>query len=186
MKNLQDIITESLQELYHFTNASNLMNIIKDDTWIASIDDTINGDELYISTTRSKYAGTGYPTQLIDNNNIIRIVFDGNKLNSKFKIKPIDKMKGKKLAMKSHWDKLRPGMWEQNKNYIMQQGNVEAEDRVYVKEKEIKNIHKYIKSIHIDLSNLDNKYLNPIKDYCELHNIELRKYGNTKKFNLGS
>lgn len=183
MKSLSCYITESLQELYHFTNAGNLINIIKDDEWVSSMEE--NG-EMYISTTRSKNASTGYATQLIDETNIVRIVFDGQKLNSKFKIKPVDKMRGKWQAIKANWNKCDPEVWNQNKENIMKQGNVESEDRVFVHDETIPNIHKYIKSIHINLENINSEYINPIEDYCNKYDIEFRKYKNTKKFNLGN
>ena len=183
MKPLSNYILESMQELYHFTNAYNLVAIMKDDEWIASIgDDDENEDQTYISTTRSKNASTGYPTQLMDDTNIVRVVFDGNKLNSKYKIKPIDRMNGKKWAIKSNWD---DDTFELNKSEILKQGNVEAEDRVYVNSNKISSIHKYIKSIHINLSNIDNKYIKTISEYCKKYDIELKRYKNHSEFNLG-
>lgn len=184
MKELKDYILESMQELYHFTNASNLVAIMKDDTWVSSIDYTDDYQEYpYISTTRMKYAGTGYPTQLIDDTNVVRVVFDGSKLNSKYKIKPVDKMGGKRWAIKANWSD--PERFELNKSEILKQGNVEAEDRVYVTSEEIKGIHKYIKAIHINLSNIENKYIKEIREYCQKYDIELKRYKNFSEFNLG-
>jgi hypothetical protein len=155
------------------------MGIIKNDSWISSQDDD---DTMYISTTRMKFGGTGYPTQLWDDKNIVRIVFDGRVLNSKFKITPVDKMKGKKMSLKSSYP---DGVFDLYKSEILKQGNVEAEDRVIVNSQEIPNVHKYIKSIHVSLDNLDNKYIQPFRDYCKKFNIELREYNTTNEFNLG-
>lgn len=178
MKQLKDYILESMQELYHFTNAYNLVNILKDDTWIASND---YDKELYISTTRMRNANLGYPTELIDDTNMVRVVFDGAKLNSKYKIKPVDKMKGKWMAIKANW--AEPDSFD--KYFDRHQTNVEAEDRVFVNTEKILGVCKYIKEIHINLSNIENKYLNDIIKYCRKHNIELKKYKNYSDFNLG-
>lgn len=54
MISLTDYILESMHELYHFT-AYNLVDIMKDDEWIASIgDDDENKDQTYIPTTSIK------------------------------------------------------------------------------------------------------------------------------------
>ena len=180
MQSLTNFINESLYELYHFTNAGNLIGIIEKDEWVCSVDDN---DEIYISTTRSKNGGTGYPTQLIDDTNVIRIVFDGKKLNTKYKIKPVDKMHGKRMAIKANWT--NPECFDSNKHEIMKQGNVESEDRVFINSETIQHVHKYIKSIHIDLGNLDPKYIEPIEKYCRKFDIELKQYENTQKFNIG-
>jgi hypothetical protein len=180
MKTLLTYLTESIQELYHFTNAENLIGIIEDDTWICSQE---YDGEIYISTTRMKYGASGYPTQLLNSSNVIRIVFDGRKLNSKYRIRPVDKMRGKRMAIKANWS--NPTSFDANKSEIMKQGNVEAEDRVFINTEEIKDVHKYIKSIHIDLSNIESKYIKDIETYCNEFDIELKKYKNTKEFNLG-
>lgn len=178
MKALTDYILESMHELYHFTNAYNLVDIMKDDTWLSSND---HDEELYVSTTRIKNANFGYPTGLLDDNNVVRVVFDGTKLNSKYKIKPVDKMHGKRLAIKANWS--NPDDYD--KYFNAHQTNVEAEDRVYVNSNKITSIHKYIKSIHINLSNIDSKYIKDISEYCKKFDIELKKYKNYSEFNLG-
>ena len=167
-----------MQELYHFTNAYNLVAILKDDTWVASND---YDKELYISTTRMRRGDFGYPTELIDDTNVVRVVFDGRKLNSKFKIKPVDKMKGKWMAIKANW--VEPESFD--KHFDSHQTNVEAEDRVFVNTEKIKDVRKYIKAIHINLSNIENKYLKEISKYCREYNIELKRYKNYSEFNLG-
>lgn len=178
MKALTDYIFEAMQELYHFTNAYNLVDILKDDTWIASND---YDKELYISTTRMRNGIFGYPTGLLDDNNVVRVVFDGTKLNSKYKIKPVDKMHGKRLAVKANWSNPE----DYDKYFNAHQTNVEAEDRVFINATEVKGAHKYIKAIHVNLSNIDNKYLKDIIMYCKQYNIELKQYKNDKDFNIG-
>jgi hypothetical protein len=180
MKALSNYLLESMQELYHFTNAYNLVAILKDDTWIASND---YDKELYISTTRMKYGDTGYPTELMDDTNVVRVVFDGNKLNSKYKIKPVDKMRGKWMAIKANW--AQPEKFDGSWWHTKKQTNVEAEDRVFINATEVKGAHKYIKAIHVNLSNIDNKYLKDIVMYCKQYNIELKQYKNDKDFNIG-
>lgn len=167
-----------MQELYHFTNAYNLVDILKDDTWVSSND---YGKELYISTTRTRNGNFGYPTGLLDDDNVVRVVFDGAKLNSKYKIKPVDKMKGKRLAIKANW----PNPDDYDKYFNAHQTNVEAEDRVFVNKETIPNVSRYIKAIHINLSNIENKYLKDIEKYCKQYNIELKKYKNYPEFNFG-
>lgn len=179
MKHLNYYLCESIQELYHFTNAYNLVKILQNDTWITSIE----GDSMYISTTRMKFGGTGYPTQLIDSSNVVRVVFDGRKLNSKYKIISTDQMKGKFWAIKKNWQNKE--QFEKNKVEIMKQGNVEAEDRVLVDKEYIKNIHQYIKAIHICLDNIDDKYIHTIEDYCEKWGVILKIYKYKRDFNLG-
>lgn len=182
MKQLKDYILESMQELYHFTNAYNLVNILKDDTWASSIDyDNDYQEYPYISTTRTKYGNIGYPTGLMDDTNVVRVVFDGAKLNSKYKIKPVDKMKGKWMAIKANW--AEPDKFD--KHFDGLQTNVEAEDRVFVNAEKIKGISKYIKAIHINMSNIENKYLKEISKYCTEYDIELKRYKNFPEFNLG-
>lgn len=182
MKALIEYITEAMQELYHFTNAYNLVHILRDDTWVASIDYDDDYQEYpYISTTRTKYGNIGYPTGLLDDNNVVRVVFDGAKLNSKYKIKPVDKMKGKWMAIKANWTD--PEKFDRHFN--AHQTNVEAEDRVFIDTEKISGVSKYIKAIHINLENIDNKYLTDIIKHCKKLNIELKQYKNYKDFNLG-
>lgn len=180
MNKLVDYINEAMVELYHFTNAYNFINIIKDDEWMASCE----GNEYFISTTRTKNATIGYPTQLIDKDNVIRIVFDGRRLNNNFKIKPVDKMRGKMWAIKSTWK--NPEDFELYKKEILTQGNTESEDRVYVNRESIPNAHLYIKEVHINLDNIERKYINDIRNYCRRYGIELVEYSNTREFNRGN
>jgi hypothetical protein len=180
MKQLKDYIFEAMQELYHFTNAYNLVSILKDDTWISSND---YNKELYVSTTRTKYGGIGYPAGMLDDTNVVRVVFDGGKLNSKFKIKPVDKMKGKWRAIKKNW--AMPEAYDKHYPDVLKQENVESEDRVFVNKETIPNVSRYIKAIHINLSNIDRKYLTDIVKYCEKYGIELKQYKNFTDFNFG-
>lgn len=178
MKALIEYITEAMQELYHFTNAYNLVHILRDDTWVASND---YDEELYISTTRMRNGDFGYPTGLIDDTNVVRVVFDGAKLNSKYKIKPVDKMKAKWRAIKNNW--AYPDKYDAH--FDKHQTDVEAEDRVFVNAEKISGVSKYIKAIHINLENIDNKYLTDIIKYCKKLNIELKQYKNDRDFNIG-
>lgn len=179
MNELKDYLLESNQELYHFTNAYNLVNMIKDDEWVTSDD---SSGKNFISTTRVKYAGVGYPTQLIDDTNVVRIVLNKRLLNSKFKIVSIDTLAAKGRAIKSNWKD--PEVFELYKKEILKQGNVEAEDRVVVNKDSIENFHKYIKEIHINTDNIDSKYITPIESYCEKWDIVFKKYKNEQEFNF--
>ena len=180
MKHLSEYIIESQRELYHFTHSDNLINIIKNDEWVGSSDDGIN---FYISTTRTKNAEIGYPTQMWISKNVLRVVFNGRLFNSRYKITPIDKMGGKKMAIRANWPD--PQIFDQNKDEIMKQGNVESEDRVLIKGESIKQVHKYINAIHINMENIDSDHIEIISKYCDKYGILLVKFPTTKKFNLG-
>lgn len=129
MKGLYSYILESYGELYHFTNAGNMISILKSDEFILSGDDGYNPKgEYYMSLTRMQFGGTGYPSQLIADD-IVKIVVDAEKLAHHYKIVPIDTMKGKSTGFL---------------------GNVEAEERLLSNKKTIRGFRSYIKAIFLN------------------------------------
>jgi hypothetical protein len=93
-------LTESKQVgiLYHFTNADELESILDSNAMVSNPHSQVSIvlKEPTISFTRSKNGIIDkYPDSRTFNKNIlpygsIRISFDGNKLSSRYKIKPID------------------------------------------------------------------------------------------------
>lgn len=185
MKDLYTYINEALEELYHFTNDYNLVAITKSDTFEASPDDghSPKGFDYYISATRSKNANTGYPTQMWDNEGLVRIVLDGRKINSKMKIKPLDFSPSKGRAIKANWKNKED--FDKYKADIMMQSNVEAEDRILLNKPEIKNFHTYIKEIHICKDNIDKDRYVLIKNWCNAVKVNLIEFENMREFNRG-
>lgn len=161
MKQLIDIL-ESFDTLYHFTNGKNVVGILKRNEFILSEDDgySPNSYKYYMSLTRMPYAKTGYPTTLISDD-VVRLVMDAAMLNSKFKIKAIDTMKGK-----SYYN-----------------GNVEAEERLLSSKSLIKDFAKYIKRIDINTSTIGAKDADDIIQYAERLNIPVEVYDSDKLFN---
>ena len=161
MKHLYTHIMESIDTLYHFTNGGNMVNILKNDEFIASDE----GHGKFISTTRTPYAKIGYPTGMIAKD-IVRIVLDGKKLATKYKIKPYS--------------------WGASKGNIHdpQQTNVESEERIYLKQTAIPNFHKYIKKIQINTNTIDAGDADDIIRLSERMNIEVEVAESDKEFDF--
>jgi len=183
MKQLYNYILESQQYLYHYTNVGNAVNVCADDVFGCSEDDGYSpkGYPYYISTTRQRNALTGYPTGMISNK-LVRFVLDGSKL-SRFKITPIDWGHAKRTAIKSNWP-AGPENFDKNIQSIMLQTNVESEDRILLKQEELKDFHKYISELHVDDSTATPNEIHLFKTYCDGYGIEL-KVMNHKSFMIG-
>lgn len=156
MKPLSTYISEGLDEYYHFTNLENILNILKDD-FLAGSREVCDGDyskPMFISLTRSKNSGTGYPHGMIDGK-VVRIVLDGRKLTSRYKISPYDyfgnrKGKGTKTTvMYTSWE--YPSQFNLDNDYIRRTPDVEAEDRLFLRPgvDGVKGICSYIKEIQV-------------------------------------
>ena len=183
MKSLYYYIVESSDELYHYTNVDNAIDMVTDDEFLASENDGHGRKDYrwYMSTTRQRNALTGYPTGMI-NNHIVRFVLDGRALGSKFKIEPVDWGHAKHIAIKNNWPD--PDKFDKNLNSIMLQTNVENEDRVYLKSEVLKDLHKYIKEIHLDDKTTTSTEQRLFKTYCDAYGITL-KIMSGKEFTLG-
>lgn len=185
MINLGEYINESLEEIYHFTNTDNLLELIKDDVFLTSSDDGYNPKEYkyYISTTRVKNANIGYPTGML-NDKIVRICLNVDILKSKYKVKPVDWGHAKEIAIKKNWPAGEKD-FDKNKHEILKQTNVESEERVYTNDEEIKQFSKYIKRIDVYTEWFLPVELDRIKEYCQTNGIQLVEYSDEKKFKLG-
>lgn len=182
MKTLVQIL-ESLDEYYHFTHTYNLKHILEKDSWLCSEEDSYGRDDYkyYVSLTRSKNASTGYPAGL-DQEDLIRIVFNGKALNSKFKIEPVSFDPGAKTFI-TRAAKNNPEAYKKYGAEWKKQVNVEAEDRLYSKLPEIKGISKYIK--RIDLCEEIDSDMDEIIKLCDKLGVTYKVYPSIKYFNLG-
>lgn len=172
MKELKQSILESLEELYHYTNNHNLNGICGEDILYASQNDGVGLKkyDYFVSTSRQINTLTGYPKSMISDK-ICRIVFDRVKL-SKFKIGPVDWGRAKGYAIKANWEDKE--FFDKHLSTIKEQPNVESEERIYLKNDCIPQVHKYIKRIDIDSSTVSYNELLIVKKYCDKHNIELK------------
>ena len=180
MKSLYNTIQESLSELYHYTNGRNLVKILKYDIYKLSENDGYTKSYKYfMSTTRSKFSGIGYAQQLI-NRDVVRIVLDGDKLASKYKIIPIDVLKGKSWAIRAnHVD---PKAFDDNYNELMKQASVESEERLLSNNSEIRDFHKYIKYIYLDTNTINAKDADDIIRFADRLGVEVKIAENSKDF----
>ena len=178
-------IFEALDEYYHFTHTTNLINILKNNVWRCSEDDyhQLKDYQYYISFTRSKNASTGYPTA-IEEENQVRIVLDGRKLSSKFIIEPVDYFPGFKNFIPRSKQR-DPKAYELYKDEWKKQTNVEAEERLYTKLQELKDPTKYIKRIELCSSNTDSTDIEEIKTLCSKLRCDLRIYNSLKEYKIG-
>jgi len=133
---IEQIIFERLSAvLYHYTNISNVLEILNTDSFrltpdIASKAETSfrKTDKIYyMSFSRSKTGQYHYPT--VGSTGVLLVV-DGDKLNQRYSGTPVDYWEG------THKD--------------------EMEDRLYSSKPYIKNAHQYISEIHILIKPKDN------------------------------
>jgi hypothetical protein len=116
----------------------------------------------YLSFTRSKMSGFKRGN--------VKIVFDGNKLNQKYKSIPID-----------YWEYSKNEKdWSDKNTYIQSLKSLEQEDRIISNDTEIPNIAKYIKEIHI--WDFWNNSTAVAVYYARQRNIPFYVYDNEKDF----
>jgi hypothetical protein len=185
MENIRKIIRNIIREsflisegatdiLYHFTYLGSVLNILKSNKISltnavgSKADLDVNrGKFFFMSLTRSK--SSGYKK------GDIKIVFDGKKLSSRYKIIPVDYWQ---------WSKKRED-WNDNQSYINALSS-EQEDRLISNNAEIDNALSYIKELHIfvDLSyNKVNQY-KEIVSICSQAGIGVYFYQNQKDWFL--
>ena len=185
MKSLQ-VVLEGLEQLYHFTHIGNLIRILEKDQWMCSENDGLvkGAPKYYISFTRSQNASSGYPSGL-DEENLVKIVFNERKLHSKFKIKSITFQKNSKnTAIKGEWEKHgRVDAFNTYKDEYMKQTNVEAEDRLFSNKQYIRNISKYIDKVIINGENCDEKKKDELIGWLEKRKVPHEVAPSTKEFN---
>ncbi|MCH5167844.1 MAG: hypothetical protein J1F35_08195 [Erysipelotrichales bacterium] len=207
MKSLVEFIKESLDEYYHFTSMDNVVKILEenrfkcstreDEFLIAQNDKENENDRKYdlyvreyeskfpyfLCTTRQKSGSNGFALQSRKLENRCRIVLDGNKLNSKYKIIPYNFFGSEEGKLSAHR--------EYNKDYQKYVGKNrgdESEDRVLSKKKFIDNASNYI--IRIDFCPSDSEYLDEetfkqFKKLSKERNIDIYIYPDKKSFDLG-
>ena len=182
MRTLQQVLNEVMQELYHFTDGRSLALILKKDTFRGSRDDGFNpkGYGWFMSTTRSQNAAPGYPAAYLQKD-ICKIVIDGQALNSRYKIMPVNFQGNVKAhAIRDMWDD--PKYFDDYKDERMRQPYVEAEDRVLLKSDTIPNFHRYIKRIFLDTNTIGAKDAVVIIQYAERYDIPVDVTLTTKQF----
>ncbi len=158
--------------VYHFTSVNRLSNILSKNemfltpTISSSNEKKMSGNKFYfLSLSRTKSITHGYGTKFT-NPNSVRIKFNGNKLNSKYKIKPID-----------YWQ------YPRTKDFMGGIGD-EMEDRLMSDKSSIPNINNYIISIDIfiDESGIDGKIISLAKSL----GVKLNFFDNKKDFASGN
>lgn len=191
MKNIIDrIISENIRKhlikesisrvVYHFTDIFSLIEILKDDRFCLST--TFGGDmenkspkRFFLSVTRQRSAESGY-AYLMDLN--VRITLDGDKLNQRYKGKPVDFFSDLGIGKESYY---------KSSPIPSVQISTESEDRIYSDTPTIENIWKYIKRIDILYNNSDTE-VKPaiISNILRKYDIgnKIFVYDNRKDFNF--
>jgi len=170
-----------MSELYHFTDGAALVSILKSDEFRASEGDSINHDYKYfVSTTRQQYAGVGYPQAMLASD-ICKLVLDGDKLNSRYKIVPVDWGHAKAQAIRDSWPEPEFS-FDPHKAERLKQINVESEDRILLRKPTIPYAHRYIKTIYIDTNTIDPGDAEDIIKYGEKYGIDVIVTQTTKEF----
>lgn len=179
---------ESLTDIiYHFTFANKLINILKTNQinltpiFGTTADLELNSGKMYtLSLTSSRSSDIGYAASL-PKQELVRITFDGRKLNYNFKSKRVDYWQHPKDPNNPLY---KPNQSETPKDtklfykHISRQN--ELEDRIISDKNTIKTINKYIDKIEI--LNIDIENAETIKWYCDSLNIPLYIYDQEKYF----
>lgn len=177
---------ESLTDtIYHFTFANKLINILKTNQinltpiFGTNADLEINHGKMFtLSLTTSRSSNIGYAASL-PKQELVRITFDGRKLNYIFKSKRVDYWQHSKDP--KSYDKIDSNDPKVLKNFykhISRQN--ELEDRIISDKNTIKIANKYIHKIEI--LNIDIEKAETIKWYCDSLNIPIYVYDQEKYF----
>jgi hypothetical protein len=147
-------------EVYHFTNLSNIYKILDTNTFQLGnlMDDNYIKDKyFYMSLSRTKSFYTGF-SQVGKSPNV-RITLDGRKLSQRFKGGPYnDEVYSKKYPVN---------------DYTFKSDSFEYEDRLYSKNRSIPNFSYYVKQIDILNVDLETDLVNDIITLCKERNILL-------------
>lgn len=177
---------ESLTDIiYHFTFAYKLINILKTNQinltpiFGTNADLELNYGKMYtLSLTSSRSSDIGYAASL-SKQELVRITFDGRKLNYNFKSKRVDYWQHPKDPKSySKIDSNDPKVLKNFYKHISRQN--ELEDRIISDKNTIKPANKYIDKIEI--LNIDIEKAETIKWYCDSLNIPLYVYDHDKYF----
>lgn len=176
---IENILCEGATDyLYHFTQIDNMLKILKTNTLGLSVGFTEyefkhnRNKYFFLSLTNSRSANIGYPITFYEGLPLARITFNGRKLNSNFKIKPIDYNNLPRVKSVTLHDR----------SYD------EMEERLISNKNIITNIYKYIESIDIryvdEMDDMDIIKIKNIKKICDENNIKCNivkpKYFNNK------
>lgn len=185
---LRKIIRENIEKLflterlssnvYHFTTLNNLYKIVMGDEFILSTaykgksDDWDPNKKFFMSLTRQRNGLLGY-----SNRYEVRICFDGDKLNQRFKGKAIDYW-GDSMGKQYYYRDMR-----NNHRLDKTQNRTENEDRLFSDDPVIENISQYIERIDIlvDEKTIDLAHLVFISN--RKFTSKLFFYNNEKDFN---
>lgn len=166
-----NLLNESLTDIvYHFTSSDNLIKILKNNsiqfsTALGSDRDLKNrGKFNYLSVTRSKMSGFNFGNA--------KIVFDGRKLNQKYKSIPLDYWSFKKNLFRE--------MTKKDFLYFLKM--LEQEDRIISNDLEILNVSKYIREIHLFALSKDAAAIAIY--YAKLRKIPIYVYDNESNYKL--
>lgn len=196
MLNIKKIIREAIEKallqerlsgiVYHFMSLNAAYKMLYDNTFYLQSEyggtgaDRFNSKSpFYMSLTRQRDGRLGY-----SHTRKVRITFDGDMLNQRFKGKAIDYWSsgmGKQYYMSSpHVD------YRGNKKYDQFQTRTENEDRLFSKEPVINDINQYIKRVDV-LINADNEdeclYAYKILRNFNVAAQKIFIYGDKKSFN---
>jgi hypothetical protein len=163
MKSLVSYLCERIEDCYyHFTNVENILRILKDGYFITSKNDGYNPEKYsnYISLSRTLSFSHGYAKALINQENVARITINKQKLKSKYKVIPIDTIKGKRTDPNYMWGKYKD------------QVNVENEDRVLLNTDKIKLEDIPIELILIKNNTMSRETKQEFEEFCKKRNIK--------------
>jgi len=161
-------------EIYHYTYPSSLYSILKNNkinlsSGVVASDDNLNNKPFFLSLSRTKSLKLGFggdkKTKMMS-----RIVFDADKLNSRFKTAPVD-------------------YWGQEYKHYNSFKQFEYEERILSDKPTIPNISNYIKRIEIVITDIDTyedfiKWFKAILSLSQKLNIPVNIYASETDLNL--
>lgn len=167
----EEVLSEgSSQILYHFTRLNRLENILNNDSFYltpaVSKSEKTNGRDYFMSFTRSKSTKLGYGTKF-DREDSVRVIINGQKLGSRYKIAPID-----------YWQ------YPKTPESMLQTNSDEMEDRLVSNTNEIPNASKYITQIDIMMGS--DGVPKSIIDNANKLGIKINIYDDVKEFGKSS
>jgi len=162
-----NLINEALtSKMYHFTNISNLVNILKEDAFFTSpvigtgADSNVNDDKFYFFAMQTSRHGEVAFADSIPKAGKVCINIDGQKLNQNHKSKRVD-----------YWQTSRKPEDHGKHDYMHHLTRYdELEERIITNKSEIEEASKYIEGIHVLLIK------DGVEHYVASNMIELKKY----------
>lgn len=173
---LEQVLNESLQKVYHATPLNALYSILKNDTLelvpnIANVEKALGGKEkyYYLSTMRNKsgkyFLGSDKVAKTARVDTYLELDYDY--LKSRMKSLPVD-------------------YWGSGRKYS------EEEERFWSNDSELKNISKFVKSIHVlvrketdEFKGSDIKKLQQLKFMAKTRNVPIFFYDSPENYVVG-